>query len=137
MNSYLIVVTNRKIYIDNLSLSLMIKITEKQNIGEYFYKAANITTIVGGLLVGHGLGNALTRGDAQSWIELGAGLLMATGSVIYRFHNSDKYDPQIRGIKNQIGRLEEEIRTSEEREVAIQSKIRNNELLINAYMRRN
>lgn len=80
-----------------------------QRVAEYAYKATNLAAIVGGLLSGHGLGGVASRGDISDWAELAIGLLITSGSLIYRFRNMDKYDPQICEIKNEISRSEAEI----------------------------
>ena len=93
----------------------------------YIYKATNLATITGGLLLGHGLGQVVSRGDASDWVELTTGLLVTSGSLIYRFKNMDRYDPQIRGIKNEISRTENEISRLEGEISDSQKRIRETE----------
>jgi len=101
--------------------------TAKQNLGEYVYKASNLAVIAGGLLAGHGLGQVMSRGDVGDWIELATGIIVASGSLIYRLKNADRYDPEIRRIKDEISRNESMIRRLENEISANQKIIRETE----------
>lgn len=117
----------------------------KPNFGELIYKISPIATVVGGLLIGDGLGSVVSKGNWSDWMELATGLLVVSGSILYRRYTEEKYDPQICKLcdcikKNEEkqSRLEQEIANTKRSIKATQQEtIINEYLLMGAYADRN
>jgi hypothetical protein len=80
------------------------------DLGKFLYNASTLITLGGGICIGDGLGEIVSRcSDARGWIELAGGLLFTAGSIIYKCRNGERYDPTMSRLRLKINESERQI----------------------------